>query len=356
MEPPRGRAEGQTLATVVAPALPKSDTGFPPSAGIALPRAGHAACMTDDLLAELLRLRRGRGLHEPHLAVRLGPELRTLCSVLLGDADGPARAKVMATLGALAGQLSPDLRRAAELALAMGERPASRLSRRAEDLAAILHCSERTARRRMDEALALIAGAATRAGEAPPGPAWRVRRFTALLRLDTPSPELYETRTIYAERHLDSVTVTLDVPARADTDEAAGPLEVEAVRGARVSGIETGPDGRHHRVTVQLGRRLCPAERLSFTLRYRLPPGARIREHCVLVPLHPCDTALIRVRFAAPPSVAWRVDEVAPRQLDAATGACTATRLTPDRVGEIEAQFGRLVQGHAYGVAWRAVQ
>lgn len=309
---------------------------------------------SEELLVDLLRLRRGRGLREPRLAEHLGPHWRSLCGVLLSESDGPARAKAEALLAGFAADLAPDLRKAAELALACGNGAASRLSGRTEELAAALHCSERTARRRMDEALALVAEAAAReADPVPSGPSWRVRRFSSLLRLDTPTPELYETRTISAEQPVDVLEITLDVPERPDDTGAGGPLIVEAIHGVRVRSVEASPDNCHYRVTLALARSLQPGERLDFTLHYTLPEGGRIRDHCVLVPLHPCDSARVRVRFGVPPEGVWRVEAVAPRQLDPVTVTPGPGPLTLDLAGEVQAVFHSLRQGYAYGIAWR---
>jgi hypothetical protein len=313
----------------------------------------------DDLYQELVRLRRGRGLREPRPAERLGPQLRRLCGVTPADPDGVARRRVEAVLGELAADLPDDLRVAAERSLALDDRPASRLTQRAETLARELRCSGRTARRRMDEAAHLLARAALNhpgpeRDDADPGSGWRVREFTGLLRLDTATPELYETRTVQADRPLDCLTIRLDLPPRPDTEGPARPLLIDALYGVTLTEVDSGPDGRNYRLAVALPRTLKPAEQLEFCLHYRVPPGQPIRDHCAIVPLDPCDQGNIRVRFdpSDPPAEVWRLAAITPRQMDQATTVPGPDRLDPDAAGEVGVSFRGLRQGHGYGVAW----
>jgi hypothetical protein len=314
----------------------------------------------DDLYQELARLRRGRGLQEPRPAERLGPLLRRLCGVSPGDSDGVARRRVEAVLSELTADLPDDLRMAAELSLGLGDRPATRLTQRTEALARELRCSGRTARRRMDEAARLVARAALAHpgpadDDADPGSGWRVREFSGLLRLDTATPELYETRTVQAERALESLMIRLDLPPRPDAEGPALPLMIDALYGVRLAEVDGGPDGRHYRLAVVLPHTLKPDEQLEFCLHYRVPPGQPIRDHCAIVPLDPCDQGRIRVRFdpATPPAHVWRLAAVTPRQMDRATTLPGPDRLDPDGAGEVGVSFRGLRQGHGYGVAWR---
>lgn len=314
--------------------------------------------LPEGLRDELVLLRRGRGVHESPLADRLGPLLRELGDVRPQDHDRAVRQKIRDVLAELAAELPDDLRAAAEHALALGARPATQLAKRIEALAEQIHCSERTARRRMDEAAASMARAAAEradtAAETDPGPDWRVRSFTALLRLDTAGPELYETRLIVAERPLDRVVIRLDLPPLPDGGPPPPPLETEAIYGARVVNVDRGDAGRHYRLTVALPRTLQPEERTEFCLHYRVPPGRPIRDHYAIVPLAPCDQGRVRVRFAVdrPPAAVWPLSAVAPRQLDRATAAPGSPLLIPDGAGEVALGFRGLRQGHGYGLAW----
>lgn len=313
----------------------------------------------DELQRELVRLRRGRAVTDPQLEERLGPLLRELSGVLPGDHDWVLRQKVRDALTEMARHLPHDLRHAAELALALGDEPAPQLTKRIDMLAEEIHSGERTARRRMDQAARLMARAALAwpdpAAETDTGSGWRVRSFAAVLRLDTPTPELYETRTVVAGRPLDEILIQLDLPPLTGGDRRALPLSVDVVFGARLTRVEHTDDGRHYDLTVSLPRTLAPADQAEFCLHYRVPPGQPIRDHYAIVPLDPCDHGRVRVRFAADrlPDAVWRLSAVTPRQMDRVTTTEGPDLLKPDGAGEVTLVFGNLRQGHGYGVAWR---
>jgi hypothetical protein len=313
----------------------------------------------DELHRELRALCRGRALRQAGLALRLGPLVCELSGVSRAERDGDARRKVRAALAELTADLPDDLRTGAETALAFATTSADQLTQRARSYAHGLHLSERTARRRIDEAMVLMARAASprEAGaRADRGPGWRVRSFAALLRLDTPAIELYETRVIMAEQAVSEVAVELDLPPGPGPGDPALPLEIDAVFGSRITAVDRSADGRHYRVTAALARRLEPAERHEFCLHYRVPPGQPIRDHYAIVPLSPVDDGRIRVRFPLDrlPAVVWRFAGVVPRQLDQASTAPGCDRLEADGAGEVRLAVCGLRQGLGYGVAWQS--
>jgi hypothetical protein len=211
----------------------------------------------------------------------------------------------------------------------------------------------------MDEAAHLMARAAETApgpaARADPGSLWRVRSFFALLRLDTPTPELYETRTVLANQRLDEVVIRLDLPRPPKHEAPARPLAIDALYGARIRSVQRSDDGRHYRLTVALPRVLEPEDQLEFCLHYRVPAGEPIRDHYAIVPLDPCDYGTVRVRFPAdrPPSAVWRLSAVPPRLLDEATAVPGADRPDLDGAGEVVLAFRGLREGYGYGLAWQ---
>jgi hypothetical protein len=113
------------------------------------------------LVAELVRLRRGWGLQHRNLRTRIGDQLTQRCRIDAGDGDREIREKIRSWLGHLIADLPPELARTTLVAYALTRSHQHRqLTRRLESLAAELSWAPRTARRRMDHALALVTQAA----------------------------------------------------------------------------------------------------------------------------------------------------------------------------------------------------
>ncbi|MFD6680154.1 hypothetical protein [Micromonospora parva] len=304
----------------------------------------------------MLDLRRGPGLHSSPLHRRLGPRLADLCGVSPADSESAVRAKVRATLLALSTDFPGDLRRA--VVLGYGLDPAHaylRLDRRTDQLARELSVQQRTARRRIDEAVARLVRAAVpdiAAASTDTGPGWYLRAMNALLRLDTSAPELYETRSVVAIRPIDELTVQFSLPRQPDDGDREHGVHADVLFGARIRELTRHNSGQYVRLTLALPRTLEPGERHDLCLHYRLPEGQPMREHYVFQPLAPCAHCSVRLRFPTDggPVTAWRLDGVPPRAVDERTPG--PDRLRPDAVGEVTSAFGGLQQGYAYGIAW----
>lgn len=116
----------------------------------------------DDLIRECKSLRRGRGIFTSQIEPRIGPALRAVAGIS-GD-EGPAqiRMKVTDALTRLADHLPPDLRTAAVIAFALVPDSRERLYKERVSLVARrIGRDDRTARRRIDEAIVQIAQFAT---------------------------------------------------------------------------------------------------------------------------------------------------------------------------------------------------
>jgi len=144
-----------------------------------------------DLLEELKVLRKGRGVHKLRIHELVGPRLRTLCEISQTDGYATPRALLTERLTAYAALLPADLRLAATAAFGLDQQVQHPfLQQRVEWLAERIDRDDRTARRRMNEAIAQLAEVMT-AGTAPrPRPATRNRHgvyiemFSAALSLD----------------------------------------------------------------------------------------------------------------------------------------------------------------------------
>ena len=309
-----------------------------------------------DLYGELLRLRRGRGIERPDLGAYLGPVLQALCGVTPADRDARVRPRAAAVLEGLAAALPPDLREAARVAFALDKDYRFRtLEDRMRTLAGRWKYSERTTRRLMDRAVRMMVKEAEAAGPAGPeaaaGPGWRVISLAALFRLDTATPELYEMRRIVTTRDVDRITVRLGLPPAPGPDAGDG-LVVDALFGARVAKVEHAPRRNHFRIILDLPRVVPAGEPHEFWLRVILPAGQPTWPHYAIVPLNPCDSGTVRVRFAPDrlPAAVWPLDEVP--YLDLADETPGAERIRPDGAGDVVRHFTGLREGYGYGVAW----
>ncbi|MEV4518541.1 hypothetical protein AB0K00_57490 [Dactylosporangium sp. NPDC049525] len=259
----------------------------------------------DDLVQELVRVRRGWGLQDRDLGKRIGPVLARICGIQATDNDRQIHDRVRLWLTARSAELPPELARAALVAFALDrDRQHRQLSQRMAHLAAEQLCAPRTVRRRVDHATRLIAHAALRdtttvQDDAQPG--WRLRSLRTVLRLDTVRPELHETR------------------------------EVVAI-------------GEH-------GLAALPAVHES-----RVAHSTSAHAHFTLLPLVPCDHITLEVRFGPErrPTGLWRLDGVPPWSFDDVEPARWPVEqpLLPDHTGQVRLVFENLQQRHGYGLMW----
>jgi hypothetical protein len=307
-----------------------------------------------DLYRELQKLRSRQGVDRPDLSRHLGPEIRRRCRLTGIEREAQVRAAAETMLGTLIDTLPVHLKEAALWAFALPrEYRFPRLDDRAGRLAVAQRISQRTARRRMDEALFVMAVAGEETAEPPAGePAgsgWRVSSLRGLFRLDTTAPELYEIRTIVATQEIDETTVRIGVP---DAPDGVPGLTVDALFGARIRSTER-RGGNINKVVLALPRTLVPGEKHEFWLRVVLPPGQPTWSHYAIVPLDPCESGTVRVRFAADrrPGKVWQLDEVPYTDLRA-TAPADRDVIEPTAQGDVSRDFYGLRQGYGYGIAW----
>jgi hypothetical protein len=307
-----------------------------------------------DLLGELKRLRQRRGVGRPDLGDHLGPQIRRRCGLIPTTPQAKVRQAVAQLIRDLTRDLSADLQAAA--AAAFGTEPAFRyatLDARIRTLCSEQHIAERTARRKIDVALRAMVRAAEEAETDPPptDPGWRVTALRALFRLDTETPELYEIRTIVATREITEMTVRFSLPQAPESAD----LAVDALFGARVVNVESQPDNGSWRVFLRLPDALTPGEEHEFWLRVVLPAGRPIWSHYAVVPLDPCESCTVQVRFPPGrlPADIWLLDGVP--YTDLCDDRASGERLRPSGLGDVRRDFGRLREGYGYGVAWSPI-
>jgi hypothetical protein len=306
------------------------------------------------MYTELVKLRSRRGIERPDLSAGLGPRIRVLGGVTGADTEVRIKQRVTALLHRLIEDLPPDLKDAARLAFALDKEHRYRtLEERVQTLASSRNYSDRTARRAMDEALRIMADAAITTarppGESRNGPGWRVSSLRSLFRLDTATPELYEMRRILATEDITRITVRIGLPHPPAGQSGAEPT-VDVLFGARVVTVERAQ--QHFRVILDLPRTLPADAEHDLWLRFVAPPGQPIWQHYAIVPLNPCDSGTVRVRFspARLPAAVWVLDEVPYPELHDETPG--PHRIEPDGSGDVMRRFSGLREGYGYGIAW----
>jgi hypothetical protein len=309
-----------------------------------------------DLSGELKRLRRGRGLGRPDLSDVIGPELRRLCGVEESTATPMIRSAVIDLIRELIRGLPDDLRMVASAIYGLDRsRRWTKLEDRIQYLERELNLAERSVRRRMDMATAEMVRLAEDSQPEPPraDQGWRVIGLETLFRLDTPTPELYELRTIVATRELTDVPVRFTLPETIDDN---ADLTVDALFGCRVVDVERTAGNGGWKVRLTLPRSLPAGAKQEIWLRIVLPPGRPTWPHYAVVPLDPNDACTVRVRFAPdrPPAEVWLLDAVPYTDLCAVKPSGDPVR--PSVLGDVSHRFGRLRVGHGYGFAWTPLE
>lgn len=309
------------------------------------------------LIKELKTLRKGRGLFVRQISERVGPALREVCNVVDTDGPGEIRRAVTDRLENLAGNLPEDLRIAILAAFAL--HPEARLpfyQERVRWTAQRLNRDDRTARRRIDEAIERLAELAlSSAGEIDQDDAsstgWHTDELRISLVLDQPAPEAFEFRRVVADRdrisELDlAMTLTGTPEQRPLTDD----LTLDVFYGGRL--IQRAMESTDRLgFVLALPAPLKRESRHDFALRYRVLNG-HMQPHYVCVPKHRCDLFDLHVRFPLEhlPTRIWRLADAFQRDVN--DPSYTGDMLTPDSAGEIHTTFRRLTPGLAYGVRW----
>lgn len=310
------------------------------------------------LFKELKELRQGRGLQRTALREKIGPAVARWADVLPLASDVDARRRIkQATLRLFPDDgdvKSPGF--AVRLGLAIQRDYEHRtLGERTQRLADELHTSNRTARRHMDHAFAMLAGlAAEDVDPFDPDRGWTVDRFRALVRLDLAQPEAIEERTIVATADgLKRLAIRFSLPRTGHPLDERREVDVEVQHGARLASRFQEGHG-HFRFELELPVSLNRGDEHSFSMVIRVVDGKPIRDYYAHVPFNSCSSCEVRVRFAATrlPVALWRLEEVAPRVLDD-PDLTSSPMLRLDAVGEIVQRFTVLHQGFGYGVGWR---
>lgn len=311
------------------------------------------AASANQLMEELKRLRRGRGLHAPHLDRLIGPALRELCEIDQTAGAETVRERIRDWVIAATRALPEDLRMVTLTSLGLNPNAQHAfLTDRVKWLAAHLDRDVRTIRRWLDIGLTRLVEAAVASAptNVPDDESWRVRHFSALLRLDGPTPVSTERRTIVATA--DGVRVipwSLSLPRTGENTPAN--LDVQVLQGAVLLHMER-PSARRFLLHLRLPQVLRAGQAHTFSLDVRVPQGQSMRPTYVFWPERRCDRFDLVVRFDPErmPRLVWRVHDVFHRDADEIEPG--PDLLTLDSVGEVAVSFIEPRVGRGYGIQW----
>lgn len=310
-----------------------------------------------DLTGEFTVLRRGWGLHRPAVHSLIGPAVAGWADIPPDCPNAEIRRLVNAAVAQIPeSDLLADERRVVLVALALDrDLQAAKLSARTELLASEFHWSERTARRRIDDAFAKLAQViARRVDPSDPERGWAVRQLRVLVRLDRPAPEVIEERTIVATRDgLDRIVARFSVPRRPDGADVDRDVHADIQHGARIV-AQNRQGTSHFRYILELPRPLARNESHTYSIVFQVRDGLPISDHYVFSPLISCSLFETRIRFSAArrPVAVWQTERAFPRTLPH-HGVPDGPILPLDRADEVHARFDRPEQGFSYGVCWR---
>ncbi len=314
----------------------------------------------DQLLEDLKRLRRGRGLIGASHRM-LSPSLRALSGAGPEATDQEALEQLRAVLGRLIEELPGDLGQAARVALNIGwedDGASELLEGRISRLSELTSRVPRTIRRHIEEAMNRLADVViaeenwAEMDRQESADEWYIKSIRAILRLDLPNPEAVDEREIVVQGSpLSGISLPFTLPRHPGDHSGTHELRTDMLFGGKFVASERVSDSRFD-IKVQFPRVLQPGETHRYAVIYRIPDGQQMTPHYVHVPYRRCDIFELLVRFgehSIPPDIrritAAFHREIEDRQPDTEI-------LRPDGAGEIRVRFTNLRVGFAYGMQW----
>lgn len=309
----------------------------------------------DELISDLMELRRGHGLFAEDAPRRAGAGVRRQCGIEPDDTEAVVRRKLLLRLGDVAAELPDYVRPVVEAALAIAPETRHRFLHQRMQWAAkeIDRDHPRTAQRRLETGLRLLAEQLllTPVPTALPDREWHTVRLDAVLRMDLDPPVLTETRTVKAlVDNLDELSAQLSVP-RSESDRPPARVRATMAFGGEI--VEDSVQTRTHATfVIRLPAPLMIGERHQYSVEFTGPPRESFSPLYVMEPLRRCDHFSVRVKFTADtaPQAIWRISGLPPRRVDEFLPSEGIIKL--DSVGEAIATFDGLIQGLSYGIQW----
>ena len=309
------------------------------------------------VLEELKALRRGRGLHGRDVGAQIGPLLSAVAGIREDMDLGQRRQRLIEKIEATMMYLPAELETSARAAL--GLHPDARfrfLAERMTWLAHDLDRNERTAARRVDDALSLLAEHLVTARDESTSPesefapvGWYVEYQQSTVMLHRDPVRLHEIRRIRCTRDgLDALTVSWSIPPVPGHE-----LQAEMVFGGDLHKDTENSSSTYWTGQVTLPRPLQAGEVHTCELIVTTLPRQHFVPYFVLSPFRRCDEFVVRVKFAPEhrPEEIWRLDQVPFTLIH--ENQPVGDPLDLDGAGEIVSRFLKLQSGFSYGLRWR---
>jgi hypothetical protein len=299
------------------------------------------------------RLCKGEGARIPSRWRRVDLHVAHVCGITECDLPGQMPRKLAHAVD----RLLPDHPGEKELLLtALGLDPAARqdsLEVRLDQLVRKRFLSDRTMRRRLDDAIDVFVRAAVaeeRASAAAGDVCYMVDNFDATAAFDGDKIRVIERRKIRSTKdQLCVVTCWLGVlQAPLEEDEPA--FRVELVSGGLRCEVSRQPGAVE--VRIELAQPLDAGQMHEFEISYELPLSQLRGPYYVVQPVTPFGTVSLAIRFdpRRVPIRAWRIDGVMPPQVDSYPADGGELLLDPSAC--VRATFRDVHPGRAYGIGW----
>ena len=330
-------------------------------ASISTKDTGRMPVTQSQLLSELKALRRGLGVAAPAVKRQAGDALLAISKSGFDDGDDVVRLNLTNELGRLTEELPSELRTIARVSLNLDDQAGggSLLQTRIEWLSRHLGRDARTVRRRIDEAMALLAEVAIKdfswhTLEAQEASAeWYTRRCRTLLRIDLATPEALDEREIFVKSgELSSLSLPFTLPRNPGDQAETHDLDVEVLFGGSFVKKVRASDSRFD-LKIHFPRTLERGASHRYALTYRIPPGQKMAPHYVFVPFQECEEFELRVRFNmnSVPRDIRKISAAFHREIEELQP--DENQLETDGAGEVHVLFHELRPGFAYGVQWK---
>jgi hypothetical protein len=320
---------------------------------------GERTRLAQALLAEIKKLRWGRGLHAPNLAHRTGPYLYEL--VALADViDRSVLERELAELlRSVSGPpLTPDRTRLALVALGMSSRLAGNGYReRIQALAHEVDRDPRTVQRWVDaahETMALLLAdrlLAARRSTSQQRFGWNVEQLVSSLSFESPKPVLVERRDIVVtDQYLSGITVNLSLGGNATAEDVP---EVTAIEGCRVQSVNS-TGGKYWMIELGFPRVLRSGEVWSYEVAFTFPRAGVMAPFYGFMPHRRSERFSTEVVFARASQVAVVYSLIQVTQtviMDPAEAAAAGVPLELSG-NRVSLECKDLRQGFCYGLRW----